>query len=151
MTPIKSSEPVALDEVLGYRHPGVLVCYCKDHNVSREEAEEVFREMLKWLYLCYRSTNAGPEGVCCAVFPEITKIDWMWHAFILFTRDYADFCDRYFGFFLHHVPAEAETEVPVDEEASQAELEKQYPLVYDVLGEETPVAWYEQCRYAATA
>lgn len=34
-------------------------------------------------------------------------VDVAWHEFILFTRDYAAFCDKAFGRFLHHTPAEA--------------------------------------------
>ena len=34
-------------------------------------------------------------------------VDIAWHEFILFTRDYRDFCQRGLGRFLHHVPAEA--------------------------------------------
>jgi hypothetical protein len=31
--------------------------------------------------------------------------DDLWHEFILYTREYKDFCDRAFGSFLHHTPA----------------------------------------------
>jgi hypothetical protein len=31
-------------------------------------------------------------------------VDAGWHAFILHTRDYADFCHRVAGRYLHHVP-----------------------------------------------
>lgn len=34
-------------------------------------------------------------------------VDDAWHAFILFTRGYHQFCKRAFGRFLHHTPAEA--------------------------------------------
>ena len=34
-------------------------------------------------------------------------VDDAWHEFILFTRNYKDFCQRGLGRFLHHVPAEA--------------------------------------------
>lgn len=33
------------------------------------------------------------------------KVDEVWHTFILFTEDYASFCEKVFGFFLHHHPA----------------------------------------------
>lgn len=32
------------------------------------------------------------------------EVDEVWHTFILFTRDYADFCQGVFGFYLHHQP-----------------------------------------------
>ncbi len=91
----------------------------------------------------------GPEGVSCAMTPEIAKLDEMWHTFVLFTRDYADFCERYFGFFLHHIPNEDEEERSEDPETVRAHLEQYFGLVYDVLGEETLQRWYEEGRYAA--
>ena len=36
-------------------------------------------------------------------------VDDAWHEFILFTRQYEQFCHRAFGRFLHHTPAEAMT------------------------------------------
>jgi hypothetical protein len=142
------NKPPSLEEVLAYCHPGVVNRFRKEHRSSREEAEEVFREMLKWLYLCAQGID-GPEGFACHMSPEIEKIDWMWHAFVLFTRDYADFCDRYFGFFLHHVPEEDSEEASLDEGPLRGQLERQYGLVYDLLGADTLTAWYDQCRYAA--
>jgi hypothetical protein len=153
MSEITSNLSLSLAEVLRYRHPGVVRRYCKEHQATQEEGEEIFRETLKWLYLCHRATSDGPEGFACAMHPEIEKIDWMWHTFVLFTRDYADFCASHFGCFLHHVPNEAEDEdadaAGLDEAALREHLEKQYGLVYDVLGEETLSAWYDECRYAA--
>lgn len=32
-------------------------------------------------------------------------VDELWHEFILYTRHYADFCDKAFGRFMHHTPA----------------------------------------------
>ena len=34
-------------------------------------------------------------------------VDELWHNFILYTRNYQQFCQRAFGFFLHHTPAVA--------------------------------------------
>ena len=76
----------------------------------------------------------------------------MWHTFLLFTRDYADFCARYFGFFLHHAPADEDEDVaPVDDDTYRATLERQYAFVCDVLGPDTLTAWYDECRYAPPA
>src|SRR5262245_48977238 len=139
--------PATLAEVLAYRHPGVVRRYAREQHVSREEAEEVFREMLKWLYLCGRGLR---EDVACAMTAEIARLDEMWHTFLMFTRDYADFCERYFGFFLHHVPNEDEEEVSEGRaETVREQFERQFGLVYDVLGEDTLRRWYEEERYAA--
>jgi hypothetical protein len=34
------------------------------------------------------------------------RVDLGWHQFILNTKDYAEFCDRVAGYFIHHVPDE---------------------------------------------
>jgi hypothetical protein len=68
----------------------------------------------------------------------------------MFTRDYADLCERYFGFFLHHVPNEDEEEAREGgAEAVREQFERQFGVVYDVLGEDTLKRWYEEERYAA--
>jgi hypothetical protein len=148
MTAVASNSPISLDEVLSYRHPGALRRYAKEHGASLDEAAEIFRETLKYLYVSYRAAFDGPEGFGCTISSEIEKIDWMWHTFLLFTMEYADFCERHFGFFLHHIPAEADGESAVHEENLRARVQRQFELVYDVLGEETLTAWYDECRYA---
>lgn len=147
------SGATSLDRVLTYRHSGVVRRYCKEQHADLPEAEEVFREMLKFLYISYRAGTEEPEGFGFVVSAEIEKIDWMWHTFLLFTKDYADFCDNHFGFFLHHFPNEAEdqTDTPLDENALREVVQKQFALVYDVLGRDTLITWYDQCRYAALA
>jgi hypothetical protein len=144
-------EPVSLDTVLAYRHSGVIRRYCKEHAATQQEAEEVFRETLKWLYLCHRAVTGPDEGTPVAITPELEKIDWMWHTFLLFTLDYAEFCYGRLGVFIHHIPEEEDAEEAEGEEAIRERLARQYGLVYDVLGEQTLDAWYDECRYAATA
>jgi hypothetical protein len=144
----------ALDDVLAYRHPGVVRRYVKDQAAAPAEAEEVFRELLKWLYVAYRSVaergaEADEPDAGCVMTSDLEKIDRMWHTFLLFTQDYAEFCERYFGFFLHHVPEDAaDEEPPPSPDALGRLLERQYALVYDILGEPTLRAWYDECRYA---
>jgi hypothetical protein len=147
-----TDELVSLDDVLAYRHSGVIRRYRKEHNSSEQEAEEVFRETIKWLYLCHRAAADGPDGFDCSISGELEKIDWMWHTFLLLTRDYADFCDRFFGTFIHHVPNDDEDEVAEEkEEALRQRLNRQFGLVFDLLGEETLTVWYDECRYAVPA
>jgi len=150
---ITPSDTTSLTQVLAYSHPGVVRRYCKEHNALPREAEEIFQEMLKFLYVCYRAGKDGPEGFGIVVSSEIEKLDWMWHTFLLFTKDYAEFCDRYFGFFLDHLPTEDEEDeqeqTAWDEESFRTAVKRQFALIYDVLGEETLTAWYDECRFAA--
>jgi hypothetical protein len=142
--------PASLAQVLAFRHPAVIRRYCKDHGGSPAQAEEVFQELLKWLYLGSRCLADNQATAGCVMTEEIEKLDWMWHTFLLFTRDYTAFCESYFGFILHHVPVDEDDE-PASPEALRGQLERQFALVYDVLGEQTLLVWYDECRYASTA
>ena len=81
MTGITTDQPTCLDQVLAYRHPGVLRSYSKEHHASPQEADEVFQEMLKLLYLGYRAAIDGTRGSGFVITTEIEKLDWIWHTF----------------------------------------------------------------------
>ena len=40
------------------------------------------------------------------------EVDEVWHALILFTREYAEFCQEAFGTFIHHVPRTTRAPLP---------------------------------------
>ncbi|SDO47500.1 hypothetical protein SAMN05421507_102648 [Lentzea jiangxiensis] len=53
------------------------------------------------------SRTIGCRRVCCgATFRPSKKVDIGWHQFILNTQEYATFCEREAGYFIHHVPDE---------------------------------------------
>ncbi len=60
----------------------------------------VFDGLREYFQLCRAS------GKRMVAMPS-QAVDDAWHEFILFTRQYARFCDRGLGRFLHHTPAEA--------------------------------------------
>jgi hypothetical protein len=64
------------------------------------QEELVFAALREYFHVC---RMAGQRFVS---MPS-QVVDDAWHAFILFTRGYHAFCDRAFGRFLHHTPAEA--------------------------------------------
>lgn len=54
---------------------------------------------LRQFFLAYLKSG------CQRVAMPSQVVDDLWHEFILFTRDYATFCQLAFGHFLHHTPA----------------------------------------------
>jgi len=80
---------------LGYRNDGVIERIAKDENVSLEEATQLFKDTLMFLYMAATSS---------AVSVPTVAIDVGWHAFLMFTKDYADYCEKYLGKFVHHRP-----------------------------------------------
>jgi hypothetical protein len=64
---------------------------------SREEYQEAFTEFKK-----YAALSNIFEGEQLGMVSE--KVDAVWHQFILFTKNYEQFCNDYLGRFLHHFP-----------------------------------------------
>lgn len=83
-----------LDEVM-YTNPGVQRALVEQLQVDPQTAHLHFQRMLAYL-----DTAVG-GGVPVSPDPET---DAAWHAFILRTRDYTDYCMRRFGQYLHHEP-----------------------------------------------
>jgi hypothetical protein len=144
-----------LDEVLRYQNDEVVHRYVVDHEVSRADADEIFLETKRWLWLCASEMAAAPDGIGNRIplLSEARVLDLMWHTFLLFTRDYADFCQKYFGFYVHHHPrTRVEKEawdrrIAEDAPAAIAErrklLREGYELVCDRLGQATLKKWCE--------
>lgn len=126
--------------------------------VTLSQAEEVFRETKRWLWLCaYRKEQFEQGKISFSQIPlasEALVIDLMWHTFLLFTKDYSDFCQRNFGFFIHHYPmsreqkriaAQEQLKDPLAFRAKRmAELRPVYEYIHDVLGRETLVRWLDE-------
>lgn len=85
------------DAVLAYENDAVLARIKKDCKVSDQEAQQLFKDMLMFLYLSGAIREARRLSP-----PKL--IDEAWHAFILFTADYHSFCMTCFGHFIHHRP-----------------------------------------------
>src|SRR5689334_9584208 len=102
----------SLQDVLAYSNDAVIERYQKDFGISPAEATLLFSDVKRFLWL------ASVEGV---VAPP-PKIDEGWHTFIIFTLDYKNFCERYFGRFMHHRPSRP-TDVPDGGEAVRNTVE----------------------------
>jgi hypothetical protein len=88
-----------IDEISHFEPPKVLIDrFCKEQGIDKLEANDQFDQTKKFLALCARNRSAG-------LVPS-KKIDAMWHAFLLNTRDYFRFCDLVGGY-IHHQPSES--------------------------------------------
>ena len=82
---------------LSYKNHDVVERIEKKLRLSNEAATLLFNDTVKFLALAALEEGNG------LVPPK--AIDEAWHHFLLFTYEYADFCENYFGTFLHHVPS----------------------------------------------
>jgi hypothetical protein len=92
--------PADDEAALAYEAPQLLARLVDAGAVDSEEsAALVFGELKRYMVLS--RTCEQPLPMFSAV------VDAAWHQFVLFTTQYQDYCLRYLGSFLHHVPAGA--------------------------------------------
>lgn len=135
-----------LTGLLQYRNEDVLSRFTDLFEVTEAEAEDIFTETKKFLFICRQPGVFIPD--------ELLIVDEMWHNFILFTATYQDFCTHYFGGYLHHTPAsKAEkakhkealaANVQATRTAFNEKLAKLMSVTYDQLGRDTVVKWFQQ-------
>lgn len=85
-------------------------------------------EFRKFVFL-----TTSVDGPMAMISPAVDEI---WHQFILFTKEYAQFCSRTVGYFVDHLPDTHST--PVPEEAGE-NFRAQYRKFFG----ELPEIWFE--------
>ena len=135
-----------LQSILAYKNENIISRFVDMFKVDEAEAEDIFTETKKFLYIC--------QIPCFFIPDELLIIDEMWHNFILFTKEYQRFCDEHFGFYFHHLPAskqekenQKQLSISAPEQLKTEFNEKLNFLmshVYDHLGEDTLVKWFKE-------
>jgi hypothetical protein len=85
----------ALAATFGYQNGAVVWRLQKELTLSEDNAKLLFEDLKRflWVSALVGETVAPPPA-----------IDDAWHVFLLFTMDYAQFCNRFLGCFIHHPP-----------------------------------------------
>lgn len=113
---IMSESYVALMNLLKYRNENVIRRCKEDSGLNDEQAERAWEAFLQFMAVCmFKSGRASASATPTA--------DHMWHAFLLHTEQYADFCNTYMRVFIHHEPV-TDFQSPDDYFASRAYAEK---------------------------
>jgi hypothetical protein len=137
-----------LEEILEYKHPGVVRRFQRENPEKAHRAETIFSDLMRFFWGTKRHAldrAASPKKETLQFFfimdEDMREIDQMWHVFLLYTQDYADYCEKFFGEFLHHQP----DLVPLFERQGfqfETNLERFLNYTYDLLGEETVRRWF---------
>ena len=136
-----------LEEILAYRHPRVEERFCRFFKKTPEEAEQTFADLMRFFWASEKheqdKTSLKQDNLDFVfIMDEAMKpIDDIWHIFLLYTKDYMEFCDKYFGEYIHHLP----DIVPgMDHTPEQFEenLTRFINYNYDLLGHETIERWF---------
>lgn len=68
----------------------------KDEEIEPALSERIMDQALGFLRLCAERPGNG--------YSPSEAVDTGWHTFVLYTREYAEFCQRIAGRFIHHAP-----------------------------------------------
>jgi len=133
-------------EILDYKNDKVVHRFLNMYNVDKKEAEDIFKETIKYLYLNALTENKRKEAEhlpSLSITFQMQVIDEMWHAFILNTRDYEDFCNTYLSQFVHHPPASyGRYSGDYDKDKEKDAFSNMLHYIYNELGEETVEKWF---------
>lgn len=89
--------------IKSYHFPAALrgkVCLKYPH-LTLDQLDLVYRGLRQYFLACL-DANVVKSGKSVGMPSKV--VDDLWHEFILHSRDYASFCDKAFGGFLHHTP-----------------------------------------------
>ena len=86
----------------------VVARVAKEHSDwDPQRLQTAVQEYRKWLFLCaMKPADGGPLGM--GATPGSRDVDEVWHAHILFTKDYHQACLALCGHFVHHTPTSDE-------------------------------------------
>lgn len=139
-----------LNTLLQYRNEDVLERFARQFPEHEESSNEIFSNLMKYFWICQKHRHdleRNPDNTAlhfnCVMQQEMQIMDDMWHTFIIFTQDYFQFCETYFGEYLHHIPNVRRNRPQTQDEYKQ-DLELFLSYAYDHLGEETITAWFAQ-------
>ncbi|MFC4053520.1 hypothetical protein ACFOY4_27855 [Actinomadura syzygii] len=78
------------------------------HHVTRDYAERMMGQALVFLKAQAQIVQARREGRPWQRIVPTSPVDPAWHAFILRSQAYGEFCQQHAGEYIHHVPYQDE-------------------------------------------
>lgn len=114
---------------LSYENADIIEKFCSEYGVEQELAKDYFIEVKKFLYLCANTTDRLAPSA---------EIDKIWHTFILFTKDYRQYCMHFLGKFIDHMPEVKKDTEELDEHKENCLLNTitHYNIVFGDLNNE---------------
>lgn len=137
-----------LEEITNYKNPAVVRRFQKEHPDKADRADQIFSDLMRFFWGTkrhYQDRQRDPENEKLQFFfimdEDMREIDQMWHVFLLYTRDYLDFCQKHFGEYLNHQP----DLVPYFEQKGfefETNLERFLNYNFEVFGEDVLRRWF---------
>jgi hypothetical protein len=124
------------NQALAYQAPFLIEKLLKERIVeTADEGRELFAEVKKFLVL----TQSDPAQ---AWEMYSLRVDEVWHQFILFTRQYMEYCTRHFGHYVHHSPSNA-PEAAAKQSSEPMSFATFQQLYASRFGKQPPKVWHD--------
>lgn len=138
------------EEITDYKNPYVIKRFLMNHPMSEEEADLIFEDTMRYLWLSAvveEKRKLDPMTPDISIAEGMYIIDEMWHEFVLLTKMYSEFCQKYFGEYVHHPPEMDKYAINIktmtEEQAIEAFLGELIQSVITYFGEEVAVRWFD--------
>ncbi len=95
MSTLVAVAEIDLDQIMNFQFDPLIHRMVDKYDWTEDRSRSVFEDTKRYLFLA-RTTSLP-------LIPP-PDVDEVWHNFILFTVDYASFCERFLGKFIHHRP-----------------------------------------------
>lgn len=138
-----------MEEILNYKNEPVVRRFQKDFPQKADRAQDIFEDLMRFFWgtkIHHNEKTRSPSDKDLDFFfimdDDMREIDHMWHIFLLYTKDYQEFCQKYFGEFLHHQP----DLVPLFEQKGfefEQNLERFLNYNLQLFGEEVLSRWFQ--------
>ncbi len=136
----EAAVPPPMFDALSFEAPYLIEKLLKERIVrSTDEAEALFAEVKKYIVLVRTDTSMIWEM-------HSLRVDAAWHQFVLYTLQYSEFCQRYFGRYIHHSPSNAPEvkragAAPLSPVATFAMFRQRYE---ELFGQPLPDVWLDE-------
>ena len=88
-----------VQKIMNYKMPYIIKRCQKNHDYTDDDMKILEQELKRYLSLPLTRNKGEPSSGMYS-----RDVDNLWHTFILFTKEYSDFCQKHYGRYLHHVP-----------------------------------------------
>jgi hypothetical protein len=132
-------------DALTYEAPFLIEKLLKDYIAETPaEAEALFTEFKR--YVVFVCSDDRSDWQMYSL-----RVDEVWHQFVLFTWEYVNFCQNFFGRYIHHNPSNAPEHNPGNVSESSPTVVKTPTSFEDfknryqaLFGEPLPDVWYDE-------
>lgn len=123
-------------DALEYQAPFLVEKLIKERVVDTpEEAQALFTEVKRYMVIAVLDETKSWHMYSL-------RIDECWHQFILFTRQYIEFCNKYFGRYIPHSPSNA-PEVNLGRSIETTTFQQFSERYKELFGSPLPDIWYD--------